>query len=67
VPEVRETTALGAAYLAGVGVGAWTVSEVGERWREGARYEPRMSADERETLLAGWADALARTRSHGAA
>ena len=67
VPEIRETTALGAAYLAGVGVGAWTVSEVSERWREGTRYEPRMDEDERETLLAGWADALARTRSHGAA
>ncbi|MGH2879398.1 MAG: glycerol kinase GlpK [Solirubrobacteraceae bacterium] len=67
VPEIRETTALGAAYLAGVGVGAWTVSDVSERWREGARYEPRMSAEERETLLAGWADALARARSHSAA
>jgi glycerol kinase len=63
VPEVTETTALGAAYLAGVGVGAWTVSDVGERWREGARYEPRMGEDERRTLLAGWADALERARS----
>ena len=65
VPEIAETTALGAAALAGVGVGAWTVSDVRERWREGARYEPRMSADERESLLAGWADALARARSGG--
>jgi glycerol kinase len=63
VPEVAETTALGAAYLAGVGVGAWTLSDVRERWREGARYEPRMGVDEREALLAGWADALARARS----
>jgi glycerol kinase len=63
VPEISETTALGAAYLAAVGVGALTVSEVGEAWRERARYEPRMSEDERATLLAGWADALARTRS----
>jgi glycerol kinase len=63
VPEIPETTALGAAYLAGVGVGAWTVSDVREGWREGARYEPKMGEDERETLLAGWADALARTRS----
>ncbi len=62
VPEIAETTALGAAYLAGVGIGAWTVSDVREGWRQGARYEPRMGADERETLLAGWADALARTR-----
>jgi glycerol kinase len=63
VAEMAETTALGAAYLAGVGVGAWTVSEVRDRRREGARYEPRMSEDERESLLAGWADALRRTRS----
>jgi glycerol kinase len=67
VPEIRETTALGAAYLAGVGVGAWTLSEVSERWREAARYEPLMGEEEREELLAGWADALARARSHGAA
>jgi glycerol kinase len=63
VPGVAETTALGAAYLAGVGVGAWTVSDVRERWRAGARYEPRMGEDERQTLLAGWADALGRART----
>ena len=53
VPEIAETTALGAAYLAGVGVGAWTVSDVRERLarRAAARYEPRMGEDERETLL----------------
>jgi glycerol kinase len=63
VPEIAETTALGAAYLAGVGVGAWTVSDVRDGWREGARYEPRMGTEEREALLSGWADALARARS----
>jgi glycerol kinase len=63
VPEVAETTALGAAYLAGVGVGAWTVSDVRDGWREGARYEPRMGREQREALLAGWADALARARA----
>ena len=63
IPEMAETTALGAAYLAGVGIGAWTVSDVREGWRQGARYEPRMGGDERETLLAGWTDALGRTRS----
>ncbi len=61
--ESTETTALGAAYLAGVGVGMWTVSDVRDSWREGARYEPRMGADERATLVAGWADALGRARS----
>jgi glycerol kinase len=63
VPEVAETTALGAAYLAGVGVGAWTVSDVRDGWREGARYEPRMGEDERRALLAGWSEALGRARA----
>jgi glycerol kinase len=62
VPEVAETTALGAAYLAGVATGAWTLERVAERWREAARYEPRMAAAERERLLADWARALERSR-----
>ena len=61
--ETLETTALGAAYLAGVGVGLWTVSDVRDAWRERRRYEPRMSERERAGLLAGWADALARARN----
>jgi glycerol kinase len=67
VAEIAETTALGAAYLAGVGVGAWTVSDVRDGWRAGARYEPRMGEYERDTLLAGWADALNRARSQSEA
>jgi glycerol kinase len=63
VPEIAETTALGAAYLAGVGAGLWTVSDVRSSWRERRRYEPNMSSDERELLLGGWADALARART----
>jgi glycerol kinase len=63
VPEIAETTALGAAYLAGVGASLWTVSDVLSAWRERRVYEPAMSADARETLLAGWSDALARTSS----
>jgi glycerol kinase len=65
VAEIAETTALGAAHLAGVGVGAWTVSDLLARAREedpGRRYEPRMDAEERMALLAGWSDALARAR-----
>jgi glycerol kinase len=62
VPEVAETTALGAAYLAGVAAGHWTVEQVGEMWREAARYEPRMGEDERESLLADWRRALERSR-----
>jgi len=62
VPEVSETTALGAAYLAGIATGLWTSEQVGEMWRESARYEPRMSDDERGGLLARWRQALARSR-----
>jgi glycerol kinase len=62
VPEVAETTALGAAYLAGVGIGAWTVEQVSTSWRERARYEPAMSSDQRESLLSDWHRALDRSR-----
>jgi glycerol kinase len=62
VPEVTETTAAGAAYLAGVATGAWTAAEVAETWREAARYEPRMGTNERESLLADWRRALERSR-----
>jgi glycerol kinase len=63
VPELAETTALGAALLAGVGVGAWTLTDVRDGWRVRARYEPRMSEGERARLLAGWHGALDRARS----
>ncbi len=62
VPEIAETTALGAAYLAGIATGLWSREQVGEMWREAARYEPRMGADEREALLAQWRRALERSR-----
>ncbi len=63
IPEITETTALGAAYLAGVGAGLWTVSDVRTGWRERARFEPQMGEGERACLLAGWHGALARARS----
>jgi glycerol kinase len=66
VPEISETTALGAAYLAGIATGVWDRDEVVRRWREAARYEPRMSADERETLIAGWRRAVDRSRGWAA-
>jgi glycerol kinase len=62
VPEIAETTALGAAFLAGVGTGAVTVDQVRRSWREKSRYEPGMSDDQRQTLLAGWARALEHAR-----
>jgi glycerol kinase len=63
LPEITETTALGAAYLAGVGSGQWTVSDLRGAWRERRRYEPAISEDERASLIVGWNDALARARS----
>ncbi len=63
VPEIAETTALGAAYLAGVGTGLWTIDYVAKSWRERARYEPAMSADQREQLLNDWRRALDRARA----
>jgi glycerol kinase len=63
VPEISETTALGAAYLAGVGSGYWSIDEVDGMWAEAARYEPAMDPAERDRLLARWRDAV--TRSSG--
>ena len=66
VPEVSETTALGAAYLAGVATGTWSEDDVGTMWRQAARYEPSMSEDAREELIAGWRRAVERARSNEA-
>ena len=58
---VRETTALGAGFLAGLGAGFWRdQSELAATWRADAVFEPRMSADERESLYAGWLEAVGR-------
>jgi glycerol kinase len=62
VPEVSETTAVGAAYLAGIATGRWTVEQVREMWREAARYEPAMGQAERDELLGRWREALGRAR-----
>src|SRR5581483_5769876 len=62
LPEIAETTALGAAYLAGVGIGAWTVEQVRSQWREKRRFEPAIDADSREQLLHEWSRAVDRAR-----
>ena len=62
LPEVAETTALGAAFLAGVGAGVFTQGRVRELHRERVRYEPLMSADERESRHAEWTRAVERAR-----
>jgi glycerol kinase len=62
VPEVAETTALGAAYLAGVATGLWELQQVREMWEEAARYEPRMEESRRAELLGRWHEAVERSR-----
>jgi glycerol kinase len=62
VPEISETTALGAAYLAGIASGVWDAAQVEAMWREAARYEPRMGEDERQTLLGEWRRAVERAK-----
>jgi glycerol kinase len=61
VPRERETTALGAAALAGLAVGAWaSPADVASAWRRAARYEPRMERAQAEQLLAEWRLAVKR-------
>lgn len=61
-PEVTETTALGAAYTAGLAVGFWTgQDQLRANWHEDRRWEPHMDASQRERLLRGWKKAVART------
>jgi glycerol kinase len=62
-PRIRETTALGAAYLAGIGVDLWRGPEaLRDLWQLDRAFEPTMTADRRETLYAGWRRAVARAR-----
>ena len=61
-PMIRESTALGAAYLAGLAVGVWGgVDEICSLWRCDSIFEPRMDAEQREKLLAGWQKAVKRS------
>ena len=63
VPETLETTALGAAYLAGLATGFWDDrEELKNRWRLRRRYEPQMDEEERERLYGRWKEALERAK-----
>ena len=60
-PQITETTALGAASLAGLAIGVWEdEAALAEHWRCEKRFEPRMSEDERQTRLTRWQEAVAR-------
>ncbi len=61
-PVVAETTALGAAYAAGLAVGFWSgTEELRANWNEAARWEPQWSQDRRDAGYAGWQKAVQRT------
>ncbi len=61
-PVVAETTALGAAYAAGLAVGFWSdTGEIRANWAEDKRWDPAMGSDERERLYGQWRKAVTRT------
>ncbi|MEM7572705.1 MAG: glycerol kinase GlpK [Bacteroidota bacterium] len=60
-PQVTETTAFGAACLAGLAVGFWQKGNVAQAWQLDQRFEPQMAAAERSTRYAGWKKAVERT------
>jgi glycerol kinase len=63
-PAVTETTALGAAYLAGLAVGFWQgQDELAGKWRVDKRFQPRMDASQREELYQGWKRAVERAKA----
>ena len=63
-PVVLETTALGAAWLAGLGAHVWPDREgFAQSWQRQQRFEPMMNRDVRAGLVAGWRDAVSRTRT----
>jgi len=62
-PAIRETTALGAAYLAGLATKVWqNTDEIRQLWMCDTTFAPRMEAAERERLMAGWHKAVGRSR-----
>jgi glycerol kinase len=62
-PKVAETTALGAAYLAGLAVGFWkNQADIARQWQADRRFTPRMKPAARKALAAGWKKALSRAR-----
>ena len=62
-PRQTETTALGAAFLAGLGVGAWTDADLAGLWQLDRAFEPAISRDQADTLQAQWRRAVERSRN----
>ena len=63
-PRVSETTALGAAYLAGLAVGYWkSQADIARQWQANKRFTPTMKAPERKRMASGWERALGRAKA----
>lgn len=63
-PQVTETTALGAAYLAGLATGYWnSIDEIQQQWKVDRRFEPALDEDKRIALYAGWLKAVKAAQS----
>ena len=63
-PDMTETTALGAAYLAGLAVGFWkSKGELIQNWSMNKKFKPEMNEDERNNLYNGWKKAVERAKS----
>jgi glycerol kinase len=63
-PRIADTTALGAAYLAGLAVGFWKdIAEIAKNWALDREFRPAMSADKRKVMYARWQQAVDRSRS----
>ena len=61
-PEVTETTALGAAYLAGLAVGFWNnKEEISKTWKVDRTFDPSMEEERKESLYRGWKKAVNRS------
>ena len=63
-PVITETTALGAAYLAGLEAGLYpSIEEISGHWKRERRFEPSLGPDRRQRLYAGWLEAVGRVRA----
>ena len=63
-PEITETTALGAAYLAGLAVGFWkSKGEIAQNWSISKKFRPEMDEEKRNQLYEGWQKAVGRSKA----
>ena len=61
-PKVYETTALGAAYLAGLAVKFWKLEDLKNQWQEDQKFKPKMESEDREELYSRWSKAVERSK-----